>query len=107
MFLPNRIRVEILLPLIDNDGKDIDKSKLLEAGKNLEKEFKGYTLLSQAQGIWVDEEKKRYEDVNCGFYVVAPNTPESVKFFKKYKNTLMKKFGQKDILITYYPVETL
>lgn len=107
MFLPNRIRVEILLPLIDNEGNDIDKSKFIKAGKKLQKEFGGYTL-NQAQGVWFDEKRKRHGDVNAGFYVVVPHTDKNIEFFKKYKKTLMKSFSdQKEIFITYYPVETL
>lgn len=85
MFLGNKIRVEILLPLFDNHGNPIDKVK----------------------SKWIDEEEREYSDTNCGFYVLASHTDKSTNFFMDYKETLKKRFSQADILITYYPVETL
>jgi hypothetical protein len=71
MFLGNKIRVEILLPLFDNDGNAIDKSKFFETRRELVAEFEGCTFLgAPTQGMWIDEERK-YFDTNCGLY--APN----------------------------------
>ncbi|MFZ0512624.1 MAG: hypothetical protein WAM14_13530 [Candidatus Nitrosopolaris sp.] len=107
MFLPNKIRVEILLPLFDNEGNAIDKSKFFETRKELVTEFKACTFLGPTQGMWIDNEEKEYNDIHCGFYVMAPNTEKSTNFFKNYKETLKKRFKQLDVLITYYPVEIL
>jgi hypothetical protein len=107
MFLGNKVRVEILLPLFDNDGNIIDKSKLFETRRELVAEFKGCTFLgAPTQGMWIDNEERKYFDTNCGLYVEAPNREESIDFFRVYKETLKQRFNQLEVLITYYPVET-
>jgi len=107
MFLPNKIRVEILLPLFDNEGNEVDKSKFFYIRKELAAEFKGCTFMSPTQGMWIDREEEEYIDANVGFYVLAPNTEKSTNFFKAYKAILKERFNQLDVLMTYYPVEIL
>jgi hypothetical protein len=99
------------LPLFYNikDGeterKEVEKSKFFETKKELAERFKGCTF-TQVQGVWIDKDIE-YSDVNMGFYIVAPNTEDSITFFQEYKKTLKQRFDQLDLLITYYPVENL
>jgi hypothetical protein len=65
MFLGNKVRVEILLPLFDNDGNIIDKSKLFETRRELVAEFKGCTFLgAPTQGMWIDNEVADFTTVS-------------------------------------------
>jgi hypothetical protein len=59
-----------------------------------------------SQGMWIDKDIE-YSDINAGFYVIAPNTEKSIKFFQDYKKKLKERFNQQTILITYYPVENI
>ena len=62
MFLANKIRVEILLPLFDNDGIETEKSKFVDTRKELVSEFKGCTFMVSSQGMWIDKDIE-YSDI--------------------------------------------
>jgi hypothetical protein len=81
----------------------------LMSGKFLETrraKFGGCTAISTAEGSWIDKDIE-YNEINSGFYVVAPRTEGSIRFFRDYKEVLKKRFDQLDILITYYPIENI
>jgi hypothetical protein len=101
------MRVEILLPLFYNDGEEIEKSKFLKTKEELAAKFHGCTALTPAEGLWIDDDFTKYYDVNSGFYVVAPYKEDSITYFEDYKTVLKKRFKQKKIFITYYPVKNL
>jgi hypothetical protein len=106
-FRPNKIRVEILLPLFYKDGTEIEKSKFLETREELAAKFIGCTALTPAEGLWIDKDSTKYYDVNSGFYVVAPYREDSIGFFEDYKTKLKKRFDQREIFIIYYPVKNV
>jgi hypothetical protein len=100
-FNPNKIRVEILLPLSYNDGKPIEKSKFVNTERELAQHFGGCTTLIPVEGL------KEYADINSGFYVVAPLNKESKSFFEAYVKKLKKRFKQKHILLTFLPIRRI
>lgn len=106
IFLSNKIRVEIVLPLYYNDKTQIERGKFLETRRELTAKFGGCTVMSPAEGLWIDKDIE-YNDINSGFYVIAPHIEDSLRFFREYKEVLKKKFDQLDILITYYPIESI
>ena len=57
-FNPNKIRVEILLPLSYNDGKPIEKSKFVNTERELAQHFGGCTTLIPVEGLWIDDDLK-------------------------------------------------
>ena len=106
-FRPNKLRIEVLLPLFDNDGKPIEESKFLETSKELAAKFRGCTALTPAEGLWMNKDSVTSEDVNSGFYVVAPYIEDSINYFESYKDTLKYRFRQEEIFVTYYPVKNM
>jgi hypothetical protein len=106
-FRPNKLRVEILLPLFYNNGTEIEASKFDETADELGKQFTGCTSITPAQGVWFGKNSRKYIDVNSGFYVVIPYKEESIKYFDRYKKILKERFEQEEIFITYYPVKNL
>ena len=106
-FNPNKIRVEILLPLSYNDGKPIEKSKFANTEGELAQHFGGCTTLIPVEGLWIDDDLKEYADINSGFYVVAPLNKESISFFEAYVKKLKKRFKQKHILLTFLPIRRI
>ena len=106
-FNPNKIRVEILLPLLYNDGKPIEKSKFVNTERELAQHFGGCTTLIPVEGLWIDDDLKEYADINSGFYVVAPLNKESIGFFEAYVKKLKKRFKQKHILLTFLPIRRI
>jgi hypothetical protein len=90
---PAKIRVEILLPLFYNDGREVEKSKFLITREELAAKFTGCTALTPAEGLWINDKSKKYYDVNSRFYIVAPYTADSIKFLKEYKVGLKKRFA--------------
>jgi len=40
--------------------------------------------MSPAEGSWIDKDIG-YNDINSGFYVVAPHTEDSIRFFETIK----------------------
>src|SRR5215831_3764340 len=106
IFLSNKIRVEIILPLYYNDKTQIEPRKFFETRRELTAKFGGCTAMSPAEVSWIDKDIG-YNDINSGFYVVAPHTEDSIRSFRDYKEVLKKRFDQLDILITYYPIENI
>ena len=104
-FNPNKIRVEILLPLSYNDGKPIEKSKFANTERELAQRFGGCTTLIPSEGLWIDDDLKEYADINSGFYVVAPLNKESTIFFEEYVKRLKRRFKQKSVLITFLAIK--
>ena len=106
-FNPNKIRVEILLPLSYNDGKPIEKYKFVNTERELAQHFGGCTTLIPVEGLWIDDDLKEYADINSGFYVVALLNKESISFFEAYVKKLKKRFKQKHILLTFLPIRRI
>jgi hypothetical protein len=105
-FLSDKIRIEILLPLYYNDKTQIEPGKFLKTRNELTAKFGGCTVITPAEGSWIDKGIE-YNDINSGFYVIAPHTEDSIRFFQDYKEVLKKRFNQLDILITYYPIKNI
>lgn len=103
-FNPNKIRVEILLPLSYNNGKPIEKTKFDSTERELARRFGGCTALMPTEGLWIDEDSKEYSDINSGFYIVVPLNKKSIAFLKEYAKKLKRRFKQKKILVTYFPI---
>lgn len=93
------------MPVNYNDGSKIEMSKFLQTRKELARRFTGCTFITGASGTWVDpNDGVEYDDVNRIFYVDAPNTPETIEYFRAYKEELKARFQQKEIKITTFEI---
>jgi hypothetical protein len=63
IFLSNKIRVEITIPLYYNDETQIEPVKFLEIRRELTAKFGGCTSMSPAEGSWIDKDIE-YNDIN-------------------------------------------
>ncbi len=93
------------MPRFYNDGRKIETEKFLETGEELAKRFGGRNFMPPFSGTWINpKDGREYVESNRSFCIDVPNSEESLKFFKEYKETLEKRFQQEEIKITYYPV---
>jgi len=100
-------RYEILLPLVYNNGKKIEKEKFYIANQELVKKFEATTTDTIiATGSWVYK-GVLYEDKLLRIRIDTEETKKSKDFFKKYKEVLKKRFKQYDIWITSYEIEVI
>jgi len=56
IFLSNKIRVEIILPLYHKDKTQIEPRQFLETRRELTAKFGGCTAMSPAEGSWIDKD---------------------------------------------------
>jgi hypothetical protein len=82
-FLSDKIRIEILLPLYYNDKTQIEPGKFLKTRNELTAKFGGCTVITPAEGSWIDKGIE-YNDINSGFYVIAPHTEVVVVDINQY-----------------------
>jgi len=77
-----KIKVEFLLPLLDNDGNEIEVHKYNETYDELGKKFKGYTIdQSPLLGNWVSESGEVFSnEEHYGVWVVCRNNQRTESF---------------------------
>lgn len=98
----------ILLPLYYNNGKEVEASKFLQTKEELVSRFGYCSALTPSAGTWIDPvEGKRYDDINAGFYVDLELDEERKSFLLSYKETLKRRFEQKEIYITYHDINVI
>jgi hypothetical protein len=91
-----------------NDGSSIEPAKFLRTKNDLVAEFGGCSGLTPTPGTLVDPtDGKEYNDLNTGFYVDVEEKPSTIDFLKGFKETLKKRFDQKEIYITYQDINTV
>ena len=100
-------RYEILLPSQFNDGRPIPQDLIADTLSELEQEFGAVSCETQAiLGLW-RQEGELYRDSLARVFVDAEDTPQNREFFVQFKERLKKRFQQKDIWLTTYPVEAI
>lgn len=100
-------RYEILLPLVYNDGEEIEKDKFFQTNEELVDKFGATTTDSiVATGSWLYK-GVLYNDKLMRIRVDADDSRDTRKFFVGFKETLKKRFMQIDIWITAYEIETV
>jgi len=103
-------RYEILLPLKDNHGREIDPAKFLQTKNDLVRRFGALTVEPQPlQGVWAPAgEAGRMEDILLKFVVdVEEDTPEVEEFFRQFKEALKARFDQLDVWIVAFPIRII
>lgn len=102
------IRIDILLPLYYNDGRKLEEEKFYQTNLELSKRFGGCTALMPTKGTWIDPENKQvYNDINSGFFTIAPKTDETIGFLKSYKEILKERFQQTDVMMTVQDIQRI
>jgi hypothetical protein len=100
-------RFEILLPLRFNDGRPVPGELIADTLIELEQQFGAVSSETQTiQGLW-RHQGQAFRDDLTRLFVDAPDTPESLEFFRQFKETLKVRFQQIDIWMTTYPVEVI
>ncbi len=101
----SRVRFEIRLPAFYNDRRPIEPHKHIQTKNEILEKFGGFTLLTVTQGGWIDPEtNKTYEEQMGGFFVDIDkrNLKKTIKFLKRYKSILKRRFKQREIYIVGY-----
>src|SRR5262245_20584957 len=97
--------IEIYLPLDYNDGRPIEETKYLRLQEELLTKFGGVTSTQRQfplQGLWRSE-TQLYQDRVVVFTVVdfqIQTEFEILRYLKRLKERLKRKFDQLEILIT-------
>jgi len=100
-------RFEILLPLRLNDGQLVPDGLLAGLLMQLEDRFGAFSSETQTiQGRW-RHEGQSYRDELVRVFIDVPDTPETLRFFLEFKETLKTELKQIDIWMTTYPIEVL
>jgi hypothetical protein len=91
------VRFEILLPLQYNDGTPVEPEKIALTRRELREIFGASTLdASPLRGQWLHE-GTLYEDDSIRLYVDTDNSRKNIRFFRRYKEKLKRRFRQIDI----------
>lgn len=100
-------RFEVLLPLRFKDGRPIPDELVGETLLELRRRFGAVSSESQAiRGLW-QHEGQEYRDELTRVFVDVPDTPESLQFFREFKERLKARFQQLEIWITSHPVDVV
>jgi hypothetical protein len=100
-------RFEILLPLRFNDGRPIPPDLIADTLLELEQRFGAVSSETQTiHGFW-QHQGQNFRDDLTRLFVDVPDTPDSITFFRDFKERLKKRFDQIDIWMTTYPVQVV
>ena len=100
-------RYEILLPLVYNYGKEIEKEKFFRTDQELVEKFGATTTdTTIAIGSWVYK-GVLYKDRLIRIRVDVEDTEDARKFLEDFKEVLKERFKQIDIWITGYDIEVI
>lgn len=100
--LQERWRVQFLLPLKYNDGRDIEVDKLEWVKTEILAKFGGFTIHPFAlEGGWRDPANNiKFFDRTKMFEVTIEQTDENEKYLKNFKEELKRRFDQHEIYMT-------
>ena len=98
-----RLRVQFLIPLKYNNGKDIEQEKLFEVREKVVGLFGGITIHPfSTEGIWISPTTKiRYYDLCKMFEVSIDKSENTDKILKNLKEDLKIMFEQEEIYMVY------
>jgi len=100
-------RYEILLPLVYNDGKEIEPKKFDQTFRELVEKFDAVTIDSLIiTGKWIYE-GTLFNDQLIRIRVDIEDIVNNKVFMKDYKETLKMRFNQIDIWISSQDIEII
>jgi hypothetical protein len=104
-----KVRIEIIIPLRDNDGKLIEISKHKQTKDEITQRFGAGNFMIPSEGAWTNhsENDRIYLDINASVWLLIDNTENNINFFKNYKEILKNRYDQKVIYINIMPASEL
>ena len=102
-------RYEIYLPVLYNDGREIEPEKFDQVERELVERFGGVTSVQRSfplRGLWKGQQKT-YLDLIVVFTVLDLSGADVQDFFASYKEELKSRFCQEDVLITMHELTVL
>jgi hypothetical protein len=101
-----KIRVEIIIPLRYNDGRQIEINKHRQTKDEIINKFGGCSFLTTSEGAWKDysENDRIYMDINTVCLVDVDHTDENINFLKNYGKELEERYHQRKIRITWHSI---
>ena len=100
-------RYEILLPLRYNDGSKVEPEKFEATQAELLARFGALSFEPYpVKGLW-SESGRVYKDKPICLVVDVDDSPETLGFFREYKETLKVRFKQIEIWITAHPIDII
>ena len=101
------VRYEVLLPLRYNDGGEVEEEKHRQSLDEVVERFGGATLEPQRLfGRWLFGGEE-FEDVLIRLVVEVEDGPEHHNWFASWKETLIARFDQIDIRMTWHRVNVV
>ncbi|MBS4028114.1 MAG: hypothetical protein KGZ58_05680 [Ignavibacteriales bacterium] len=100
---------EIYLPILYNDGTEIETGKFDTIEQELVEQFGGVTAMQRQfplKGMWKGE-RQTYLDKIVVFTVVDFRGSVGQDFFTHYKEELKQRFQQEEILITAHDLTVI
>lgn len=99
--------IQLLLPLYDNEGAPIAGSRFAEVRDELSERFGGLTAYTRApaQGLWSDDGGATRRDDIVVYEVMSDSLDRD--WWKRYRDTLERRFGQEEIIVRAHGVEKL
>lgn len=99
--------IQLLLPLYDNDGRDLPKTLFSEVRNELVEKFGGLTAFSQApaKGLWQEDESHTVLD-ELIIYEVMADALEQV-WWQQYRASLETRFRQETVVVRAYTISLL
>ena len=100
-------RIQLLLPLYDNEGRAFARPDLALVRDELAERFDGVTAYtrSPAEGVWKDEEGGVARDSVVAFEVLTDTLDRD--WWAAYRDALAARFRQDELMITASEVERL
>jgi hypothetical protein len=98
--------IQILLPLRDNEGAAFPEHLLAEVLRELSDRFGGSTAFtrSPAEGVWQSEGAKHHDDI---IVVEVMAAALDRCWWKAYRETLEKRFRQKELIVRSQTIEVI
>lgn len=100
-------RIQLLLPLYDNEGRAFARADYARVRDELTERFGGVTAHTRApaEGVWKDDDGSITLDRVVAFEVLTESLDRS--WWAAYGHTLAARFRQDELMITATPVERL
>lgn len=99
--------IQILLPLYDNDGKDLARTLYQQVRTELVARFGGLTAYTRApvSGLWQEGEGKTVHDDLVIYEVIVDTLDRS--WWCTYRTELERRFDQEALIVRAQPMELL
>jgi hypothetical protein len=100
-------RIQLLLPLYDNEGRAFARADFARVRDELAEKFGGVTAYTRApaEGVWKDDAGSVSRDSVVAFEVLADTLERD--WWAAYRAALIARFRQDELMITAAAVERL